>query len=283
MAQHIQNVLTHLEPVLNPVLIQLRPITKNYFPEQLVQWGRELYSAEVFDKIVIQLDFFNPSNSKLVELFIAKTLSLGILGASGAVKLPQILNILKNGSAQGLSFVSILLETIGYFITVAYNFRSNNDFTTFGETAFVSVQNLIILALILYFSGNGRYINSFIALISVGVWTLFGDPVNRFVLSNGEISQLVQAVIPLSILSKLPQIIANFKNKSTGALSITSVGAGLLGSLARLGTLFSQGIDDQVILIGCAVSIVLNSIIFLQIVFFGSNKKKSVKAEKKNK
>ncbi|KAH3683078.1 hypothetical protein WICPIJ_005951 [Wickerhamomyces pijperi] len=283
MAQHIQSVLTQLEPYLTPVLTQLRPITKTQLPTQLITWGRELYTTEVFDAIVIQLDLFNPQNSKLVELFIAKTLSLGILGAAGAVKLPQILAILRSGSADGLSFVSTLLDTISYLITVAYNFRSGNDFITFGETAFVSVQNVIILCMILWYTGKTRYINGFIGLIACFAYLLMGNPANEFVFSNYQISQLVQAVVPLSIFAKLPQIISNFKNQSTGALSITSIGAGLLGTFARLATLLSQGVSDQVILIGCAVSIALNSIIFLQIAIFGNKAAKAEKAEKKNK
>ncbi|ONH69927.1 Mannose-P-dolichol utilization defect 1 protein [Cyberlindnera fabianii] len=277
IAEHI----TKLEPVLEPVLEKLRPFTP-HIPQQLIALGRDYYTAEVFDAIILKLDIFNASSAPFLQQFVAKTLSLGILTFSSIVKLPQIITIVSNSSARGLSFLSILLETVSLLITVAYNFRQHMDFMTFGEVAFVALQNAIILALILYYSGRGNFINMFLGMLALTSYSLFGapHPENVGVLSDADVKQLAQFAVPLTVLAKLPQIFRNFKNRSTGTLSITSVGAGLLGTCVRLFTVLSSGINDKVILAGFFASVGLNLILFLQILMFRGKK---VSTEKKNK
>lgn len=280
MSHAIQEVVKSLEPIFEPIFVQLRPYTR-HLPPQLIQYGRQLYSRPVFDRIVLKLDFFSPESAPLLQDFITRTLGYGIVGSSGIVKLPQILSILANSSVQGLSFFSILLETASYLINLSYNFRQHNDFTTFGESAFLSLQNIVILLLILYYSGLTKYINGFVGLLSLAFYSLFANPEgNVGVLSNEYIKSLTTLTIPLIIFSKLPQISNNFKNKSTGQLSIVSVLAGLFGAVVRVFTTLSSGIQDNLILLGFGASLLLNFVLFLQIVVY---KNKPISQEKKNK
>lgn len=280
MSNAIQEVVKNLEPIFEPIFVHLRPYT-HHLPPQLIQYGRQLYSRPVFDRIVLKLDLFSPESAPLLQAFITKTLGYGIVGSSGIVKLPQILSILANSSVQGLSFFSILLETASYLINLSYNFRQHNDFTTFGESAFLSLQNIVILLLILYYSGLTKYINGFVGLLSLAFYSLFANPEgNTGVLSNDYIKSLTKLTIPLIIFSKLPQISNNFKNKSTGQLSIVSVLAGLLGAVVRVFTTISSGIQDNLILLGFGASLLLNFVLFLQIVVY---KNKPISQEKKNK
>jgi len=281
MSHQIEALLQQLEPVLEPIFQQLRPLT-SHLPPQIIQCGRQLYSQQVFDTLILQLNFFSPESAPLIKEFISKSLGYGIVGSSGIVKLPQILSILSSGSVKGLSFFSILLETLSYLINLSYNFRSGNPFTTFGESAFLSVQNLLILLLILYYSGFIKYINAFVGLVSFAFYSLFGNPQGEAaygILSNDGIKNLTKLTVPLIILSKLPQIANNFKNKSTGQLSIVSVIAGLLGAVARVFTTLSSGINDHLILFGFGASLLLNLILFLQIVLY---KAKPATKQKKN-
>ncbi|CAM9023841.1 unnamed protein product [Wickerhamomyces anomalus] len=280
MSEHLESLIHSLEPILEPIFHQLRPLM-GALPPQIINYGRQLYTRPVFDTIILKLNLFSPESAPLLKEFISKSLGYGIVGSSGIVKLPQILSILSKGSVQGLSFFSILLETISNLITLSYNFRQNNDFITFGESAFLSVQNLLILLLILYFSGLTKYINGFVGLASLAFYSLFANPDgNPGVLSNVDVKNLTKLTIPLIILSKLPQISNNFRNKSTGQLSIVSVFAGLLGAIARVFTTLSSGIQDNLILFGFGASLLLNLVLFLQIVVY---KNKPISEEKKNK
>lgn len=281
MSQAITEALVQLQPVLEPVFVQLRPVVKK-LPPQLVQYGRELYTRPVFDTIVMKLDWFSADSAALFNLFIATSLSYAIIAFGGIIKLPQIVSILKNSSASGISLVSVLLDTLSQMITVAYNFRQGNPFTTFGETAFVVLQNTVIMILVLYYNDKAKFINLFAGLMSLVAYSLLGadSPSNIGVLSNQNIKDLIKCTVPLTILSKLPQIIQNFKQKSTGQLSGVSVGASLLGTLVRVFTVLSSGIKDNMIIVGFIVNFALNLVLFLQILSF---KKSKVSTEKKNK
>lgn len=60
-------------------------------------------------------------------------LGYGILAGSTMVKIPQIIAVLKAGSAEGLSPLSIELETLGYCISAAYGFLLGLPFSAYGE------------------------------------------------------------------------------------------------------------------------------------------------------
>lgn len=272
--------LDQLQPILEPALANLRPFT-SLIPNEIVSLGRQFYTRPVFDTIVLKMDLWSPYSEAMLKNFISKTLGLGILSSSSLVKLPQIISILKSGSTSGLSFFSILLETVSYLISTAYNFRKGNDFVTFGETSFVSLQNIIILMLILYYSGLAKFLNGFVGLVSLCFYTLFANPSgNVGVLSDKWINILIKFAIPLGLFSKLPQISNNFKNKSTGQLSSVSIIAGILGSLVRIFTTISSGIKDNLLILGFASSLVLNLILYIQLVLYAPPK---ASKHKKNK
>jgi mannose-P-dolichol utilization defect protein 1 len=67
------------------------------------------------------------------------------LETGGIVKVPQIIKILQSHSARGLSLTSYLLDTASLLIVVAYNARLRFPFSTYGENAFLSIQNVVIV------------------------------------------------------------------------------------------------------------------------------------------
>lgn len=282
MAEKITELLNHVAPIAEPVLVQLRPFTRQVLPSKLVEMGQLYYGRPVFDTMVLDLALFDHQNVPLLQQFISKSLSLGILGFSSLVKLPQISNIISRGSAQGLSFQSILIETLSYLITIAYNFRKGVDFMNFGEVVLIALQNLAILSLILYYTNRAGYINMFIGICALVSYFFLGAPSKNSigVLTNEQVNFLAQFAVPLTILGKLPQIIGNFMRKSTGALSLTSVTAGLVGTFVRVFTVLSSGITDKLILLGYVASVSLNLILFLQILAF---KPAKVSQDKKRK
>lgn len=78
----------------------------------------------------------------------------------------------------------------------------------------------------------------------------------------------LQAVtLPLSLSSKVPQILSNYSNGSTGNLSAFAVFNALLGCLARLFTT-KQEVNDPLIFWGFAGAAVLNAVIAAQMVMY---------------
>jgi mannose-P-dolichol utilization defect 1 len=68
------------------------------------------------------------------------------------VKIPQILDVWRARSAEGLSATSFELENIGFSITASYGFLLGLPFTAYGEAAVILFQNTLLLALIYVFS-----------------------------------------------------------------------------------------------------------------------------------
>jgi mannose-P-dolichol utilization defect protein 1 len=81
---------------------------------------------------------------------------------------------------------------------------------------------------------------------------------------------LQAATLPISLLSKAPQILSNHRNQSTGNLSAFAVFNALLGCLARLFTT-KQEVNDPLIFWGFAGAALLNAVLAIQMIAYWKN------------
>jgi mannose-P-dolichol utilization defect protein 1 len=88
--------------------------------------------------------------SPCFSLLISKVLGVGLIIGGSIVKLPQILKIVGAGSAKGISLVSYLLETLALSFSLAYNFRSGNPFSTYGESEYYSMIAISLFVLMVW-------------------------------------------------------------------------------------------------------------------------------------
>lgn len=272
--QHIVNIFNmsywdYTELAVEPMRPYIQAITQN-LPNPVSQLAMDLLGPVCFDQLMEDVDFTKP---ECVKLAISKGLGIGIVSMSSIVKLPQIFSLMASQSATGLSFASIYLEISAQLISLAYNFRSGFPFSTFGETALIVVQNIIIAALILIYSGKKIQAALLFVNLAFCINALF-NPGSGLV-NNDLLNMLQTATIPIGLASKLPQIWSNFSNKSTGKLSTFSVVNYLAGSLARVFTTM-QEVNDPKILISFAAGAVLNLVLMIQVVVYWGNKPKRV-------
>src|SRR5204863_110166 len=143
------------------------------------------------------------------------------------------------------------------------NFRQENPFSTYGELLFLTIQNIIILLLILNYSGRSRDLYLTGLTIVATSYTL-GSPT---IINDAFLSFLQAITIPISLFSKIPQIITNYKSSSTGQLSSFAVFGFTAGSLARIFTTLSE-IDDTLILTGYILASVFNIILTIQMIMY---------------
>lgn len=73
--------------------------------------------------------------------------SFGVMAGAAIVKIPQIVNVVRAGSARGLSLPSLYLETLATLAGTIYNLLAGNPFRSYGETALILIQNVIIVVL----------------------------------------------------------------------------------------------------------------------------------------
>lgn len=176
------------------------------------------------------------------------------------------MSVLQARSARGLSLPAYILETAACAITLAYSYRNSFPFFTYGENFSLSAQNALITLLIIAFPAHKQksIIGILAGTLAIGAlfYGLYSAPKEL-------LSQLQGATIPLSILSRLPQILQNKRAQSTGNLASLTILLQVLGSLARVFTTVTE-VKDTLMAIGSFVAFALNAIIGLQVLKYRS-------------
>ncbi len=195
----------------------LQPITHN-LPGPIRDLGTSIIGDECYKAILLDIDL---ENTACLKLAVSKGLGIGIIGASSIVKVPQILKLVGSQSAEGVSFLSYVLETSAYLITLAYNYRNGFPFSTYGETALILAQNVVISVLILNYSNRAALAAVLVAALAAAGGALFTDGLLDLKL----LSYLQAGAGVLGVASKLPQILAIAQQGGTGQLSAFTVRA----------------------------------------------------------
>ncbi|KAJ1983754.1 hypothetical protein H4R34_001086 [Dimargaris verticillata] len=199
---------------------------------------------------------------------LAKGLGFGIVLGGAIVKLPQIYKIVSSGSVEGLSLAAFALETASLLTTVSYNHRGAFPFSTYGESFFLSLQNLIILMLL--FAYRSRQAGALVALAvaSVATYALntpawVGTPL---------LATLQAATIPISLASRIPQIVTNYRNGHTGQLAAFTVFNSFLGCAVRVFTTLHE-VQDPILLLGFILATCLHGILSFQMLYYWNARK----------
>lgn len=237
----------------------IQTITHN-LPQPIRDLGVSLIGKTCYNSLLLELDM---ESKECLKLAISKGLGIGIITTSSVVKVPQILKLIKSRSAAGLSFLSYLLETFSYLISMAYNIRHGFPLSTFGEIDLILLQNVLIAALILHYNGKIMLAACFIAGLASSIYMLFNPAIVDFKVLN----YLQTSAGTLGIISKLPQIIDIWREGGTGQLSAFAVFNFLVGSLARVFTTF-QEIDDKLVLYNYIAGFCLNAIVAIQMIYY---------------
>lgn len=200
--------------------------------------------------------------------------SYAIVGGSAILKAPQIIKILQNSSAEGISLPSIQLECLGYAIGTSWGIARGLDFKDYGEGLIVGVQLALLVALI------GYYQRRLLTALSIFAVTLGLASALSMNLVPREVHQGLQGVqLVLLMVSRLPQMYTNYKRKSTGQLAFLTFFLALGGSAARVATTFLNvpwAKGKAMLLLQFSLSVLLNGIIIAQIWIY-----RHVKAGKK--
>lgn len=222
--------------------------------------------------------FESLSDRKLPDMdcllpLISKLLGYCIVAASTTVKLPQIMKILKHKSVQGLSVVAFELEVIGYTIALAYCLHKGLPFSAYGELAFLSIQAIILVSIIYYFSQPLGITTWIRALLYCAVApTIIAGQIDPMLFEALYASQHA-----IFFFARVPQIWENIKNKGTGELSFLTSLMNFAGSMVRVFTSIQEQAPSSVVM-GSVIGIFTNGAILFQIIMYS---KPQVKQGKK--
>ncbi|KAI0792732.1 mannose-P-dolichol utilization defect 1 protein [Abortiporus biennis] len=235
-------------------------ITRN-LPWFVRDLGTAIIGEKCYETLVLNLDV---DDVECLKYSLSKVLGVGIVIGGSIMKVPQLLLIVTAQSARGISLPAYVLETLAYGITLAYSYRNNFPFSTYGENLFLTIQNIIITLLIIYYPSSRltrqESVSSKLLLATVATgatgYALAVIPPNA-------LSALQLATLPISLFSKLPQIRQNYRARSTGQLSAFAVIAQIAGCLARLFTTAAE-LGDALISAGFALALILNVVLGFQ-------------------
>lgn len=235
----------------------LQPIT-HALPAPIRDLGLSLIGPDCYRSLILDIDL---ANTPCLKLAISKALGLAIVSGSAIVKIPQILKLLTAQSAAGVSFLSYALETASFLIGLAYSARNGFPFSTYGETALIAAQNVVISLLVLRYSGQNALAAAFVGAVGVAGYCLQDGTI----VDMGALRYLQAGAGVMAVASKLPQIYMIWSTGGTGQLSAFAVFNYLFGSLARVYTTV-QEVDDSLILYGFLAGLMLNAVLAAQMV-----------------
>jgi mannose-P-dolichol utilization defect protein 1 len=250
----------------------VQPITHN-LPEPIRDLGVSIIGEQCYKTLLLDVAL---DDQPCLKLAVSKGLGIGIIAASSIVKVPQILKLVRSRSAEGVSFLSYVLETTAYLITLAYNYRNGFPFSTYGETALIMGQNVIISVLVLNFSGRAGLAAVFIAALAGAAGALFTPDL----LDMQTLGYLQAGAGVLGVASKAPQIATIWSQGGTGQLSAFAVFNYLAGSLSRIFTTL-QEVDDKLILYGFISGFLLNAVLAVQMVYYWNAPSEKAKGKRK--
>jgi mannose-P-dolichol utilization defect 1 len=215
------------------------------------------------------------SDISCAKATLSLVLGLGIVVMAGIIKFPQIIAIISAQSGDGLSMLTLVIETFAYSYNFAAHYRLRYPLSTYGDFAVLILQNSIIIMLVHRFANKPSAGAATVAGLFCGL-VLMCLP--AFPISVLKLMTL--ANVPVTIAARVPQIMKSFQNKSTGSLSVITCCGLFLGSSARVFTTL-QDVDNMNILLGYIVSASLNAVIAAQVLYYGDWKRQGSAPEKK--
>ncbi|KAL9653868.1 hypothetical protein ABK040_012928 [Willaertia magna] len=223
---------------------------------------RQFIGDQCFESVFLNFNL----ETACISLLISKLLGVLVILGSVLYKVPQIITIWRKSSVVGLSSLMFIIEIYTQVITLGYNIRENNPFSTYGEYVFMIAQNVVILLFFFVYSKTDIVFSLSSIIFPVAFYFIVFD---RNYVTMEHVAILQALNLPLFMFSRIPQIIKNFTQKGVGALSFTTTFLQLAGSGARLFTTYKE-LDDKLLLITSFIAVVLNGTLLLQILYYGS-------------
>lgn len=238
--------------------------------DQFEQAMSLLMSPKCYEEIFFK---YNLTNVDCLKMIISKGLGYTILVGSLLLRLPQIMNIMKAQSGDGISVTSELLMLMSIFGSMAYGYFKSFPISAYGDTYCLWVQAIIILIQVFYY--QKKHCSAVITLVCTSVlsYLMYADMIPEVVIVGLNGSGTL-----LAVLSKSNQIYANYANSSTGVLSAITLFLQLFGCIARVFTSIQETGDSLMIFTYVTVSL-LNGVLVGQMVYYWNGDAKKTKKE----
>jgi mannose-P-dolichol utilization defect 1 len=226
-----------------------------------------VFREDCFEQFFTRFDFF--SSKECIAVTASKGIGLAIIAGSAVLKLPQIIKIFKAQSVEGISKYMFYTEILMLINSSGYSIQAKIPFSVYGESLIILSQNFLIVLMFWVYSKEITAAEKALLFVFFSAYSFVLFSGNDFL--DKALWDLVQkSNLILSLISRVPQILTNFSNKSTGQLAFFTFLLSFLGVLARLGTVLFET-DDFLYQLQFILSAVLNGIIVSQFLMYWNN------------
>ena len=151
------------------------------------------------------------------------------------------------------------LETLTFMQTAAMSMARGIAFSVYGEALIIMAQNFIIIFLIWTYNKSIGFVEKLCVFLFFSAYA-FALFTNIFTVEQWVV--ISSSNTALTVFSKLPQVITNFRMSSTGQMAFLTFLLNFLGSIARVGTVLMES-DDFMFRLQYLVGLFLNTIIII--------------------
>ncbi|NWW37989.1 PQLC3 protein, partial [Panurus biarmicus] len=180
------------------------------------------------------------------------------------IKLPQLVAVLRAGSAWGLSVGSLLLELAGFLVFLRYQIYYDYPLETYLEYPIIIAQDVILIYCIMHFNGKAKRA-LFYAVVFWGGWYML-------TLQKWIIDLAMNLCTFVSAASKLVQLQHLWQTKDSGQASALTWGMSVYTCAARIITTVMTT-NDLAVLIRFIIMLILNIWVTATILHYRKTKK----------
>ena len=204
-------------------------------------------------------------NHESMTYILSKILGYFLILLAMFAKTPQIIKILKNKSWDGILISMFYFEEFMNTNRILYFYHYGFSFSLYGDIWMLSIQDYIIIFLCWKYRDDITFKSKIRNVSILLVYVIF---LNCFpYIPEYTWNILISSTLMWNILSRGPQVVYNFQNKSTGQLSFQTYFINSFRNIARIYTLFRENPDINNLIYN-GISLVLHMSLTLQIVYY---------------
>ncbi|CAB3226240.1 unnamed protein product [Arctia plantaginis] len=195
---------------------------------------------------------------------IANALSTLTILSCVFLKVPQILQIKRRKSAEGIYMQSMVMEIAGFSIMSLYNYTNDYNVMTYLEYPIILVQVYVLLYYVLRYQ---RLLDTTIVPMAVGSYVIIVLSFMLGFLPKKILRILVPFCTPLSGFAKVTYIYGIAMTGNADAVSLTTWMISIGTNLARIFTVWADSADTSLI-INFIISTLLSTAVLITALYY---------------
>lgn len=178
---------------------------------------------------------------------------------------PIAVRLARQRTAEGLVISTWWLKLSSYTASDIYAVTHGYPISTYVETLIITLESAVVLGLVVYFQrrADEKFWCMAAAFVTISLFLLLAAPPQIVALGQG-----ASAILNTGAL--IPQFQLNHKRQKAGDYSPLTAGLAATGCLVRVFTTIQLADSDSMLLASFSLAFVLNSALFCQIVYLGT-------------